>query len=65
MMSSAMVPLRTMPEFVSLITKFENPFIGVLVGALFTAAFVMRWDNKTPYAGVGDVSVPIYVTLSL
>ena len=37
MMSSAMVPLRTMPEFVSLITKFENPFIGVLVGALFTA----------------------------
>lgn len=37
MMSSAMVPLRTMPEFVSLITKFENPFIGIAVGALFTA----------------------------
>lgn len=33
--------------------------------ALFTAAFDMRWDNKTPYAGVGDVSLPIYVTLSL
>lgn len=37
MMSSAMSPLRTMPEFVGLITKFENPFIGILVGALFTA----------------------------
>lgn len=37
MMSSAMAPLRTMPEFVSIITKFENPFIGILVGALFTA----------------------------
>jgi len=37
MMSTAMTPLRTMPEFVSLITKFENPLIGILVGALFTA----------------------------
>ena len=36
-MSSAMVPLRTMPEFVGLISKFQNPFIGFLVGALFTA----------------------------
>lgn len=36
-MSSAMVPLRTMPEFVGLISKFQNPFIGILVGALFTA----------------------------
>ena len=36
-MSSAMVPLRTMPEFLGLISKFQNPFIGILVGALFTA----------------------------
>ncbi len=36
-MSSAMIPLRTMPEFVSLITKFQNPVIGIMVGALFTA----------------------------
>lgn len=36
-MSSAMVPLRTMPEFVGLVSKFQNPFIGILVGALFTA----------------------------
>ncbi|MCW6680156.1 Na/Pi cotransporter family protein [Aerococcaceae bacterium NML130460] len=37
MMSGAMVPLRTVPEFVNLITSFENPFIGIVVGALFTA----------------------------
>jgi len=37
MMSTAMSPLRTMPEFVNIITKFENPFFGILVGALFTA----------------------------
>lgn len=36
-MSSAMEPLRTMPEFVNIITKFENPLIGILVGAIFTA----------------------------
>lgn len=36
-MSNAMVPLRTMPEFVGLISKFQNPFIGILAGALFTA----------------------------
>ena len=37
MMSGAMSPLREMPEFVNLITKFENPLIGIIVGALFTA----------------------------
>ena len=36
-MSNAMVPLRTMPEFVNLITQFQNPIIGILVGAGFTA----------------------------
>ena len=36
-MSKAMVPLRTMPEFVGLISKFQNPLIGIIVGALFTA----------------------------
>jgi len=37
MMSNAMIPLRTMPEFINIITKFQNPLIGVLVGAIFTA----------------------------
>lgn len=37
MMSSAMMPLRDSPTFINLITTFENPFIGILVGAVFTA----------------------------
>lgn len=36
-MSNAMAPLRTMPEFVNIITQFQNPVIGILVGAAFTA----------------------------
>lgn len=39
--------------------------ITVSEKAVVTAAFDMRWDGKTPYAGLGDVSLPIYVTLSL
>lgn len=37
MMSGAMVPLRTNEDFIGLITTFENPFIGIFVGAVFTA----------------------------
>ena len=37
MMGSAMKPLADMPEFVNLLTKFENPVLGILVGAVFTA----------------------------
>lgn len=37
MMSTAMVPLRSSPEFVSIVSNFENPLIGILVGAGFTA----------------------------
>ena len=36
LMSDAVSPLAEMPEFVSLLTLFKNPIIGVLVGALFT-----------------------------
>ena len=36
MMSSAMAPLREMPEFVSLMTKFSNPILGILAGMVFT-----------------------------
>ena len=32
-----MSPLREIPEFVNLMTKFDNPVLGILVGALFTA----------------------------
>lgn len=36
--SAAVVPLRDMPGFVNLFTMFENPFLGMIVGALLTAA---------------------------
>lgn len=37
LMSDAVAPLADMPGFVSLLTAFENPILGVLAGALFTA----------------------------
>lgn len=37
MMSTAMIPLRSSPEFVSIVSNFENPLIGIAVGAIFTA----------------------------
>ena len=37
MMSSAMKPLAEMEEFVSLLSTFENPILGILAGTLFTA----------------------------
>lgn len=36
-MSSAVKPLADVPEFTGILTKFSNPFLGVLVGALLTA----------------------------
>ncbi|MBQ9965991.1 MAG: Na/Pi cotransporter family protein [Clostridia bacterium] len=37
MMSDAMVPLRESQAFISLMTKFSNPILGILAGAVFTA----------------------------
>lgn len=37
MMSDSMSPLRESEAFVSLMTRFNNPLLGILVGALFTA----------------------------
>jgi len=36
-MSEAMAPLRHFPPFIEWMIRFETPFIGILVGALFTA----------------------------
>ena len=36
LMKDAVSPLADMPEFSSLLTAFNNPIIGVLVGAVFT-----------------------------
>ena len=37
MMGEAMAPLQDSEAFISLMTKFDNPLLGILVGALFTA----------------------------
>lgn len=37
MMSAAMLPLRDEPAFVSLMTSFSNPLLGIAAGAIFTA----------------------------
>lgn len=37
MMSDSMVPLRESQAFVDLMTKFSNPLLGILAGAVFTA----------------------------
>lgn len=37
MMGTAMEPLRESQAFISLMTRFSNPLLGILVGALFTA----------------------------
>ena len=37
MMSSAMQPLADSPSFAGLLTKFENPILGILAGTVFTA----------------------------
>ena len=37
MMSVAMKPLANLPGFVNLLSKFENPLLGILAGLIFTA----------------------------
>ena len=36
-MSGAVSPLRQSPEFISLLTTFSNPILGIIVGVAFTA----------------------------
>lgn len=36
-MSSAVAPLADVPEFTGILTKFSNPLLGVLAGAILTA----------------------------
>ena len=37
LMSDAMKPLRTYPDFINLMKGLENPLLGLLIGTLFTA----------------------------
>ena len=44
-MSGAVSPLKENPHFVSLLTMFKNPFMGILVGIAFTAVRVTCESN--------------------
>lgn len=37
MMSTAMMPMRDSKAFIDMMTKFSNPLLGILAGAIFTA----------------------------
>ena len=37
MMSGAMMPLRESQTFINLMTQFQNPLLGIIAGAIFTA----------------------------
>ena len=37
MMRDSMAPLAEMPQFTYILTAFTNPFVGIVVGAVFTA----------------------------
>ena len=51
MMSSAMMPLRDSQTFINLMTKFSNPVLGILAGALFTAV------TQSSSASVGKMCI--------
>lgn len=37
LMSDVMTPLRTFPGFINMMKDLENPFMGIFIGAIFTA----------------------------
>jgi len=53
MMGAAMSPLKESEAFISLMTKFDNPLLGILVGALFTAVI------QSSSASVGILAAPV------
>ena len=67
-MSDAMYPLRTYPPFLELMTKLENPILGILVGAVFTG-LVQSSAATTGIAIVmaseGLMSLPAGISLAL
>ena len=62
MMSAAMKPLADSEEFVSLLTKFENPLLGILAGMIFTALIQSSSASVgilQALAGIGDIGLNI------
>ena len=68
MMGEAMEPLRESATFIDLMTQLENPLIGILVGALFTA--LIQSSSATTgivivLAQQGLISLPTGIALIL
>ncbi len=66
MMSSAMTPLREMPQFVNVVSNFSNPLVGILVGAGFTALIQSSSASvgvmqALAISGVVDLHTAVYV----
>ena len=55
-MSAAVAPLRSEPAFIDMLTKFSNPFIGILIGLLVTAVL------QSASATVGNLLQALSVT---
>ena len=67
-MTDAMVPLRSYPPFLEWMVQMESPFIGLLIGALFTALI----QSSAATAGLviimasqGFISLPAGIALAL
>ena len=66
-MSEAMQPLRSYQPFLDLMIRMENPFIGILIAAVFTA--LIQSSSATTaivivMAGQGFITLPAGITLA-
>ena len=59
MMSSSMMPLRDSEAFVGLMTKFSNPVLGILAGAVFTA-IIQSCPFRTEYRNLYHGGTGVY-----
>ena len=69
-MSSAVSPLRESAAFIELITKFSNPFLGILVGLAFTsviqsASAAVGILQALAMTGAVDFSVALPITMGI
>ena len=47
MMGNAMVPLQSSETFISLMTRFSNPVLGIMAGMIFTAIIQSSCSDKS------------------
>ncbi|PHS39418.1 MAG: NAD+ kinase [Sulfurovum sp.] len=67
-MSDAMAPLRTYPPFIDFLEQMQNPLLGILAGALFTAlvqSSAATVGISIALASEGLLSLPAGIALAL